>query len=142
MKAALEAVRLIQEKRSGIVKGRTCANGSKQKLYIKDGEFYASPTVSLEGLIASMIIDAVEKRKVAIFDVPGAYLHAEMPIDKRVLMVLRGQFVDIMCQVNPEYEKYVTYQGKTKVLYLQLLQALYGCIQSALLWYELFSKTL
>jgi hypothetical protein len=28
------------------------------------------------------------------------------------------------------------------VLYLELLKALYGCVQSALLWYELFSSTL
>ncbi len=31
---------------------------------------------------------------------------------------------------------------RKKVLYLQLLKALYGCVQSALLWYELFSSTL
>jgi len=29
-----------------------------------------------------------------------------------------------------------------KVLYLQLLKALYGCVQSALLWYNLFLNTL
>jgi hypothetical protein len=28
------------------------------------------------------------------------------------------------------------------VLYLKLLKALYGCVQSALLWYDLFSSTL
>ena len=28
------------------------------------------------------------------------------------------------------------------MLYLRLLKALYGCIKSALLWYELFSSTL
>jgi hypothetical protein len=124
------------------VKGRTCANGKKQKLYLKEGEMYTSPTVSLEGLFASLIIDVVEGQKVAIFDVPGAYLHAEMPSEKQLLMTLRGEFVDIMCQVNPDYEKYVTYEGKSKVLYLRLLQALYGCIKSTLLWYELFLTTL
>ena len=59
-------------------------------------------------MTASIIIDVVEGRKVAIFDVPGAYLHAEMPDDQRTLMVLRGDFVDIMCQVNPDYEKFVS----------------------------------
>jgi hypothetical protein len=141
-KQALEAVHIIQEKRTGAVKGRTCANGKKQKLYIKDGELYASPTVSLEALMASLIIDVVEGRKVAIFDVPGAYLHAKMPQEDMILMVLRNEFVDIMCSVNPEYKKYVVTDGKSKVLYLRLLRALYGCIQSALLWYQLFSTTL
>jgi predicted secreted hydrolase len=36
----------------------------------------------------------------------------------------------------------VCYENGEKVLYLKLLKALYGCVQSALLWYELFSSTL
>ena len=32
MNQALEAVNLIKEKRNGIIKGRTCANGSKKKI--------------------------------------------------------------------------------------------------------------
>ena len=31
-----------------------------------------------------------------------------MPKDKQMLLKLRGFFVDIMCQINPEYEKHVT----------------------------------
>jgi hypothetical protein len=34
------------------------------------------------------------------------------------------------------------YKKGKKVLYLQLLKALYGCVKSALLWYELFTGTL
>ena len=47
-----------------------------------------------------------------------------------------------MCQVNPKYEKFVVIENGKKVLYLQLLKALYGCVQSALLWYDLFTNTL
>ena len=57
-------------------------------------------------------------------------------------MKLRNTFVDIMCNVNPEYKKYVRFENGKKVLYVQVMQALYGCIQSALLWYDLFSSTL
>ena len=78
------------------------------------------------------MIDVVKKRKVAIFDVPGAYLHAKMADDKQTLMVLRGNFADIMCQVNPDYKQYVKGEGKSKVLYLNLLRALHGCIKSVL----------
>ena len=74
--------------------------------------------------------------------VPGAYLHAKMPEGKRLLLKLRGQFVDIMCNVNPEYRSYVRVEKEVKVLYLRLLRALYGCLESALLWYELYSSTL
>ena len=65
-----------------------------------------------------------------------------MPADKLVLMKLRGKFVDIMCNVNPEYKSHVRYEGKCKVLYLRVLRAIYGCLESALLWYSLYSTTL
>ena len=50
--------------------------------------------------------------------------------------------MDLMCEVNPDFEKYVVYKNEVKVLYLIILRALYGCIQSALLWYNLYSSTL
>eukprot|EP00957_Ditylum_brightwellii_P187050 14245190-Ditylum_brightwellii.AAC.1 len=45
---ALDAVDLIKEKRDKLIKGRTCANGSKHRLYLKEYESVASPTVGLE----------------------------------------------------------------------------------------------
>ena len=139
---ALEAVNIIAEKRCGKIKGRTCADGSKQRKYLKQDESIASPTVGLESLICTLIIDAYEGRTVGIFDVPGAYLHAEIPKGKTVLMKLRGEFVDIMCKVNPKYTEYTHMENGKRVLYLRVLRAIYGCIESALLWYELFSSTL
>ena len=47
-----------------------------------------------------------------------------------------------MCNINPEYKSHVRYEGKTKVLYLKVLRAIYGCLESALLWYNLYSSTL
>ena len=40
--------------------------------------------------------------------------------------------------MNQKYEEYVSFELGKKVLYVQLLKALYGCVVSALLWYELF----
>ena len=57
-------------------------------------------------------------------------------------MKLVGDFVDIMCEVNPEHKKNVVYENGKKVLYMEVLQAIYGCIESVLRWYELFSETL
>ena len=78
----------------------------------------------------------------ATFNVPVSYLHADMPKDMRILMKLRGDFVDIMCQVNPDYEQYVRYENGGNVLYLLVLRVIYGCIDPRLLWYNLFSITL
>ena len=86
------------------------------------------------------MIDALERRDVATADVAGAYLNADM--DDYVLMRLVGEDVDLMCDVNPSYEPYVTREGPKRVLYLRLAKALYGCVKSAMLWYRLFTSTL
>ena len=76
----------------------------------------------------------------ATADVVGAYLHASMP--DYVLMKLVGDAVAIMISVNPKYEIFVVMENGKPVLYLRLLKALYGCVQSALLWYNLFTSKL
>ena len=144
-KKAMAAVNLIKEKWEGVIKGRTCADGSRQRKYLKQDESVASPTAALESLIVSLLIDAYEERDVGTYDVPGAYLHAKLlprADNERVLMRLTGDFVGIMCKVNPEHEKNVIIEKGRKVLYLEILRALYGCIESALRWYELYSETL
>ena len=129
----------MKEKRDCSLKGRSVADGRKQRgLYPK--EETTSPTVSIDALFLSLLIDSWEEREVATADVPGAYLLADMP--DRVIVRYKNEMVDIICSVDPSYKKYVVSEGKDRVLYLSLLKALYGCVQSALLWYDLFSKTL
>ena len=43
----------------------------------------------------------------AVFDIPGAYLHALMPDSKTIFLKLYDQFVEIMCEINLEYKAYV-----------------------------------
>ena len=86
--------------------------------------------------------NAFEEHDTAIFDVPGAYLHAKIPDDKFAILKIEGEFVDIMCEVNPEYKADVRYENGKKVLYLQILRALYGMIESAVLWYKLYTEVL
>ena len=71
-------VNLIKQKRSGVIKGCKCVNGSKQCKCLKENESAALPTVSLESLIVTMMVDAYEKRDVVTFDIPGTYLHADL----------------------------------------------------------------
>jgi Reverse transcriptase (RNA-dependent DNA polymerase) len=63
-------------------------------------------------------------------------------MDEFVLIKLSGDVTDIMCTTNNEYKNLVTIENGKKVLYLQLLKALCGCVRSALLWYECFVSTL
>jgi len=138
-KEALRAINLIKEKRDESLKGRSCADGSTQRnKYPK--EQTASPTVSNDALMLSIMVDSLEERDVATADVVGAYLLADM--DEYTLLKLSGEAVDILCKVNSRYEQFVTMEHGQRVLYLKLLKALYGCVRSALLWYQLFVGTL
>lgn len=101
----------------------------------------ASPTVSLKALMAIILTTAQEERQVMIADIAGAYLNADM--NDFVTMKFDGDMVDYMVEANPDlYAKYVSYEKGKKVLYVQLLRALYGCIQSALLWYKMLTEHL
>ena len=141
-KEALEAVALMKLKRTGDLKSRVCANGKKQRWFLTGDEDFSSPTAMLESIFLTLVIDALEDRDVAVVDIPGAYLHALLPEGKTVLLVLRDELVDIMCTVDKSYKKYVIQKGNRKVLYLRVIRALYGCLESALLWYNLYSSTL
>lgn len=138
---ALNVVNLIKIKRDGKVKGRTVADGSKECQYLlKEDESVASPTVSLVVIISTLLIDVNEGWDIAIFDVPGAFLQAEIPPREQILLKIKGRFVDLMCSVNPEYTKDVHVEKGTKVLYFRVIRAIYGCISSALLWYACYTE--
>ena len=127
---ALELLTLIKKKRCGKIKGRVCANGRKQRKYIRKDEV-SSPTVRLESILATLAIDSKEKRFVATADVAGAYLQTLMT--DFVIVKLTGQSVRIMCDVMPSFANKITLERGKEVLYMRLHKALYGCMQSALL---------
>ena len=94
----------------------------------------------LESLMIKLVIDAIKERDVATANVVGAYLNANM--DDFVFVKLIGDEVDLLCSLNKSYNEFVTSEKGKKVLYLQLVKALYGCIKSAILWYECFTECL
>ena len=122
-----------------MIMGQTVADGSVQ-LTSYDKSQTASPTVGTDALLLSILIDAHEGRDVATADVAGAYLKAYM--DDLVLMKFTGESVDMLCKLNPEHESLVVTENGVKVLYVCLIKAIYGCVKSALLWYEMFSTRL
>jgi hypothetical protein len=60
-----------------MVKGRGCADGRKQRKYIAK-EDASSPTVATESVFITAVIDAEEGRDVAVVDIPGAFMQANM----------------------------------------------------------------
>ena len=56
-------------------------------------------------------------------------------------MKIRGPLVDMLLEIALEvYNDYWTHEGETKVLYVKMLKAIYGMLQSSLLYYKKFRK--
>ena len=75
-------------------------------------------------------------------DIKGAYLNAKM--NDSIIIIVENEMVDYLVEVNKEkYKPHIHYTRKgKKILYVRLKKALYGCVQSALLWYRTLSNTL
>ena len=112
---------MVKEKRVRVIKARACADGRKQRRYISK-EKVAPPTIQLESLIMSLLIDVREGHDVATAYVVGAYLLVNMKC--YVLLRLTGDTVNMMCQINPKYLSYVTHEGGKQVLSMRLKKGL------------------
>jgi hypothetical protein len=130
----------LKRKRCGKIKGRGCADGRKQRAHTAR-EDAASPTVATESVFLTAVIDALEGRDVAIIDVPGAFMQADM--DELVHVRFTGKMVDLLLEIDPDmYGPCVVQEGKEKVMYVELLKALYGTVRAARLFWEKLSGKL
>lgn len=139
-KEALGYLMFLKRKRDGSIKGRGCADGRKQRSYISK-EDSTSPTVSTEAVFLTAVVDALEKRSVAVVDVPGAFMQVDM--DEDVVVRFEGTMVDKLIEIDPEmYLPHVVYEHGKKVIYVDLLKALYGTLRAARLFWEKLSGVL
>ena len=117
------------------MKARLVVGGHQQDKTVY-ADMISSPTVATSSVA---IIAAGECRKVATVDIPGAYLHADMPSDCVVYMRLNKYLSNLMMQLDCDYANYMT-DGGTVIVRLD--KGLYGCVQSAKLWYDRLSELL
>ena len=54
-------------------------------------------------------------------------------------MRLRGEFVDIICDLNLQYLNCVAYKKGKKVLYLYVIRSIYICLEASILWCDLYN---
>ena len=82
------------------MKFRMCANGEPHHKFVprEEAKF---PTITLGGLLITMVIYEYEDKKVATFNVPGEYLQIYLTKYKFTLLLMEGKFVYIMCDTNP-----------------------------------------
>ena len=137
IKCALQYLMFLKEKHSGKIKGRGCADGRKQRLY-KGKDETSSPTVFIESLFLSSMIDGHEHRKVMTLDIPGAFMQTD--IDETIHIRLDGPLVDLLIKVDPSYQSFVCHERGQRVIYTCLNKALYGTLQAAMLFWKELTK--
>ena len=119
------------------LKARLVAGGNQQ-----DKELYddlSSPTVSTCAVLTVFSIAAYEQRGASVVDIGGAYLNADMNTGVDVYMRLDPIMSKMMMTIDESYEQYADHKG---CIVVKLDKALYGCVESAALWYENLSSTL
>jgi hypothetical protein len=98
----------LKQKCDGKIKGGTVAGGNKQLDYISK-EDASSPTVSMEAVLLSCIIDAEEWRDVTVVDIPNAFVQTHVENEKDMAFInIRGVLVDVLVEIAPDvYKSYV-----------------------------------
>ena len=119
------------------LKARLVAGGDQQDKSLYDD--LSAPTVSASCVFTILSIAAHEGRRAEVVDIGGAFLNAEMKTGVDVHMRLDKTMSDLMIRLDPAYSEYSDGKGSITVI---LDRALYGCVESAALWYENLRETL
>jgi len=140
MEHVIESHLFLKPKHDTTIKGRTVAGRDKQHGYISKEEA-TSPTASLELVLLTAIIDVQEGHDVAICNVPNAFIQTQLTDDKdKLVMQLQGPLATLLVDLAPEV--YGPYLKEDKhghpVLYMRILNAMYGIMRVALLYYQHF----
>jgi hypothetical protein len=114
--AALQYLMFLKQNRYGCIKGHGCADGRKQRIYMSK-EDTSSPTVAIESVFLSCVIDADESRDVATVGIPGAFLQADM--NDVVHLRIDGEMASILANLAPStYSPFLTFICGTPTLYV------------------------
>ena len=119
------------------LKARLVAGGDQQDKTLYDD--LSAPTVGTSSVFTLLCIAAYEKRSITAIDISGAYLNADMTTGLAVHMRLDKNMTNMMIKLAPEYSEYADHKGCVVV---RLDKALYGCVESAALWYENLRESL
>ena len=113
------------------LKARLVAGGHQQDKSLYDN--LAAPTVALQSVFMVAVIAAKEKRHVRTLDIGSAYLNADKAGTEEVIMKLDPLIAAVLVYIKHDYEQFLLDDG---AIYVKLNKALYGLVESALLWYE------
>ena len=118
------------------VKARLVGDGSMQDRALYPDRY--SPTVSLPAVMTVLAIAAKENRHIAALDVGKAYTNADMT-GEEVYIEVDSFVTAYILKHKPDLKPFLEESGK---MIFKLNKALYGCVQSAKLWYDTIKAAL
>ena len=131
--ASLQYIMFFKKKRSRKIKGRGCADGQKERLYMSKDKVISS-TVATKALLLTCLINSMEGRDIATVYIPGAFMQSDME-GGDTFMKLEEKTVSILDKIDPKmYKQDVMSKNGKNVLYVKLKKALYGTLQASLLF--------
>ena len=119
------------------LKSRLVANGAQMNANNISNK--SSPTVALSMLFIMCCIAAREGREISTMDVGNAFVKASMDSEEEVLVSLDKLSSALLIKIDPNYAKFL---NDKEEMVVKLRKALYGCVQSARLWYEKLKSVL
>jgi len=99
-----------------------------QAQYLEEETY--SPTVRLESMMLSCLIDAYEKGHVRTVDIKGAFIKAKVPDEMNLIVKLDRELSEVMQELSLELKI-----GEDRVMYLKCAKALHGHMEAARLFY-------
>jgi len=130
---------LIKVKRDNIVKARSVGGGHRQDKSVYDIlKELSSSTIKNESIMLLFTLSLMNNDIILSADIVGAYLNAFMERD--VYMKFNKFESKLLCELNNNLIKFINEEDQC--LYVKLVKALYGCVESAKLFYNLLKKIL
>jgi hypothetical protein len=94
----------------------------------------SSPTVAIQSVIMVLAAYAgkLDQYEICKIDVKGAFIQTPME-GEPIYMKLGKNLASRVTKLYPEYLQFVDGRGN---LFMEMLKAMYGCVQASLLWHN------
>jgi hypothetical protein len=113
-KHAMESLIVLNKKKDGRIKARTCANRNTQHEYTKRNKA-ASFTAITESHFITAVINAKQGWDIMTTNIPIAFVQTDIEKKsngEKIIMKIRGQLVDMLVDISPwDYQDFVHMEG-------------------------------
>lgn len=120
-------------------KARLVASGNMQNRNLYNSSEISSATARTASIMSLIAISANTRMKISTADITGAYLNATLPTNNKVVMKIQKDIAKIIVDEMPELKPFLDFNG---AMYVKVVRAIYGLIESGALWNQHLTDTL